>query len=99
MTITLELLLTALMKRFAEAGFDIPEDMDGEQREAFVVQVLAEAAIVPADDYKELVAAGRQVVNRWESGDLAEAVRKLEVALPKLTGEQEKLEVSAASDK
>lgn len=86
MTPTLEVLLTALMKRFAEAGFDIPEDMTAEQREAFVMQALAEAAIVPANDYERLIAAGRQVVNRWESGDLSKAVRNLDAALPKLAG-------------
>jgi hypothetical protein len=83
MNTVLEFLVNTLMERFVAAGFEVPDQMTQKQRESFVIQGLAEAAIVPINHFTRLVAAGREVVTCWESGSLANAVRNLDDALPK----------------
>jgi len=84
MNTTLETLVTTLINRFAEAGFDVPIGMNPKEREAFVFHALEEAAIVPLDRYNRLVEAGRGVVQEWASKSLAEQVRSLAKSLAEL---------------
>jgi hypothetical protein len=78
-----DLLVNTLTERFVAAGFEMPDQMTQKQRESFVIQALEEAAIMPIRHFTRLVAAGREVVTCWESGNLANAVRNLDDALPK----------------
>jgi hypothetical protein len=86
MNTILELLVNTLIERFVAAGFEVPDQMTQKGRESFVIQALDEATIVSINDFTRLVAAGREVVTCWESGDLANAVRSLDLVLPKGTG-------------
>jgi hypothetical protein len=79
----LDLLVNTLIERFIDAGFEVPNAMTQKQRECFALQSLDEATILSISDYNRLVAAGHEVVNCWENGNLAQAVRTLDHALPK----------------
>jgi hypothetical protein len=77
----LELLVKILMERFLDAGFDVPATMTQKDSESFVFVALENAVILQAAEHERLVAAARDVVNKWESASLAEAVRNLDAAL------------------
>jgi hypothetical protein len=85
MNTVLELLVNTLLERFVAAGFEVPDALTQKQRESFVIQALEGATIVSINDFTRLVAAGREVVSCWETGNLAAAVRTLDLALPKET--------------
>jgi hypothetical protein len=79
----LETLVNILIKRFADAGLDMPKESTEKDRLGFVFGALDKVAILPSENFNRLVSAAEMVVNRWESGDLAGAVRDLALALPK----------------
>jgi hypothetical protein len=76
----LDALVNTLMERFDEAGFQAPKTLTEKEREVFVFQTLEQAAILPQSAFDELLGAARAVVDCWENGDLADAVRKLDLA-------------------
>jgi hypothetical protein len=80
----LETLVNALLERFEDAGFKVPKTLTEKERESFVFQTLERAAILPQSDFDALVVAAFAVVNRWEKGDLAAAVRNLGLVLAKV---------------
>ncbi len=77
MTTILALLIETLMKRFSQAGFDVPQSMTEKARESFVIQALEGAAILQRRHLDRLRGSARAVVDSWERGDLAAAVRDL----------------------
>ena len=77
----LDLLVKALIERFSDAGFDVPEDMTQKESESFVFVALENAVILPTDEHERLITAAREVVKQWERTSLAEAVRQLDAAL------------------
>jgi hypothetical protein len=77
----LDLLTDTLFGRLAVAGFEVPRDMTQKQKQTFVLAAVEDAVILQAHEYERLVEAARQVVGRWENGDLADAVRQLDMAL------------------
>jgi hypothetical protein len=81
----LELLVEILIQRFAQAGFDIPQSMTEKARESFVIQTLESVAILQQDLLDRLLGSARAVVNAWERGDLAAAVRDLSGVVPETT--------------
>ena len=80
----LETLVNTLLERFDAAGFNVPKALTEKERESFVFQTLEQAAILPQADFDALVVAAFAVVNRWEKGDLAAAVRNLGLVLAKV---------------
>jgi hypothetical protein len=69
------------------------EEEPTKQRKALVRSSLLEMRdmlneMLDAPDQGELERAGRAVINRWESGDLADAVRMLESALKTKIGKK-----------
>ena len=76
----LEALVNTLMERFADAGFQVPKTLAEKEREVFVFQTLEQAAILPQSVFDELLGTAHAVVDCWETGDLAGAVRKLALA-------------------
>ena len=77
----LDLLIDTILRRLSEAGFDVAQDITQRQKEQFVLAALEDAVVLQAHEYHQLVEAARHVVGRWETGDLADAVRQLDVAL------------------
>ena len=81
MATILDLLVETLMRRFSESGFDVPQSRTAKDRESFVVDTLENAAILPQDLLDVLIESARNVVNVWDRGDLAAAVRNLSSAI------------------
>ena len=79
----LETLVNTLSERLSAGGFELPKAPPEKERLGFIFQALDQAAILPVEDFNRIVSAAQEVVNRWESGDLADAVRTLALALPK----------------
>ncbi len=79
-----ELLVCTVLERLSE-HFEIPASMSNKERDVFVMNTLEDAAIVPADVLHNLCTVAREVVARWENGDLAEAVRRLASAVDSST--------------
>ena len=77
----LDLLITTLIDRFSEAGFDVPATMTQKESESFVFVALENAVILPAEEHERLLKAAREVVKQWESTGLAKAVRDLDATL------------------
>jgi hypothetical protein len=77
----LDLLVETLVRRFSASGFDVPQSMTGKERESFVINTLETAAILPQHLADGVIESARRVVNSWEQGDLAAAVRNLSSAI------------------
>lgn len=75
-------LMKVLLQRFGEAGLELPNEATEKERLAFIFQALDQVAILPLETFHPMISAAQDVVNRWESGDLADAVRNLALALP-----------------
>jgi len=84
-----DLLLRTLLERLAVSGFETPKDLSEKRQLSWVIETLEQATILPSEDFTRLVEAGREVVNSWEHGDLANAVRTLDRALP--AGQEKKI--------
>ena len=80
-----DLLVRKVLDRLSE-HFEIPAFTSLKERDSFVISTLENAAIVPANSLHNLLGVARQVVARWESGDLAEAVRRLSSSIDITTG-------------
>jgi hypothetical protein len=81
----LDLLLTTLIRRFSDAGFDAPPSMTEKARESFVMTAVASAVILKQDSLDRLLGSARAVVEGWEQQDLAAAVRNLSSAVDETT--------------
>ena len=79
----LEALVNTLSERLFAGGFELPKTPTEKERLGFIFQSLDQAAILPVENFNRIISAAQEVVNRWESGDLADAVRTLALALPK----------------
>jgi len=93
----LELLVETLLRRFSDSGFDVPQSMTEKERASFVIKTLETAAILPPSFVDGLLESACKVVNSWEKGDLAAAVRNLSSAIDAtaacVTGESRKQQV------
>jgi hypothetical protein len=86
MTAILATLVESLMVRFSQAGFDVPQSMTQKERESFVFHTLEGAAILQSHKLERILGSAGAVVERWERGDLAAAVRDLSNVLQEDSG-------------
>jgi len=87
----LDLLIDTILQRLSEAGFDVAQDTTKKQKEQSVLAALEDAVVLQAHEYHQLVEAARQVVSRWATGDLADAVRQLDAALEPIVNRDSQL--------
>ncbi len=80
-----DLLVQRVLERFS-GHFEIPAFTTVKERDSFVITTLEDAAIVPANGLHNLLVTAREVLARWENGDLAEAVRRLSSSIDITTG-------------
>jgi hypothetical protein len=67
---------------------EIADDHDNREYDEVALEraeaVLSGAPKLPSESYQDLYVAARGVIDRWESGDLAEAVRELAAAVSEI---------------